>query len=1474
MIEFWQSTTMYIKRLAVLLIIATIALAQPEAQAQDWFHQHTISGQSTPVSRLSIKAADVIAPDVLAVSIDQPSRANSNHNQAFIDLTISLVSDPEGDDNGNKQGILFRSEQDKWERIIQHFADAVFEMTNGAHLIREVRVFRDSTNFGSAQIRWDKLGHPHVPAKGGVELGGHINMYETFEDGICDADGNCRNKDMLADEELSGYVMAHEWGHYYLGIYDEYVIRTDTDVRVEPSIMSSTWKARGGDYDWLNFSIANDGGGPFQNTKLTWQHDAYGDGGWPVLSRHPDNDPTDEDSVRDRGLGPRRYYPELASHAPAVGETPRIDLPSATARSVLDIIWATDTQNIEIVIDRSGSMAGTPLSQALTAAKLLVDRAVLGQTRIGVTAFDGGVSNIVDMTLIDVEATRTAIKSAIDSIGAGGSTAIGDAAAEALDKVQATRTSGENAVVFLLSDGASNSGRAPFSVIPDYVAAKVPLFTFGFGDGADVATLRTMAEKTAGEFFRSPTTLKEIVAAFQAAIRTALSIPGLGQGTIVAAEGTGRNTLLPVDSSLERLQLSITYTGSAPASSFVLLDPSGQAVSPNSVSSAGDETLLFFDIEQPAAGNWSFGSTGVDAVDFDYVVTGVEEGVGISVDSDVRGNERRISSPGPVIIESRLSGRRPIAGAQVVARVVDASGRISRFAMRDDGNAPDTTADDGFYAGYVSPTAGGSHTVTIEFSNPELTARETYVGSTRTPNSAGKAGPAPPDEVLAENFVRSETFQFSVEFDNGWEFDIPDLGAAAALTQGALQSWTAGYGRISPGSRMTSPSGFAIFSQTRKGVTISEASVEAVTLIHEGRIFAEVGNFVNTAIAIANPNNRPADISFFFTDLAGNNFGHDSFTLGANKQTVSLLNQTPFNVADSVLGTLTFTSSLPVAAVALRTFMNERSDSLITTLPVVPLSGGFVNALSFAHFASGGGWKTEVVLVNPTVATITGTMEFREPGRGFASAPLAAVTLDDGSSGSSFAYSIPPGSATRWTTTDQGALTTGSIRVTPDGTSALPGGLTVFSFRNREGVTVTSAGVQAAPSATAFRVYVEASGTPGEQGSIRSGFAVANDSGTVNTVTLELLGVDGAAVSAPQTVSLAPFGQMSGLLDEVFSPLPNFSGVLRITATSNVSVVGLRARTNQRGDFLISTTPPSNEADAPPNTETYFPHFAVSGGWTTQFVLFSGTTDQTSSGTVRFFDQSGEPLALALSPTEDPKAGALRVFDGMEFVWVPAGEFQMGSTSRHAESDEQPVTRVSFTKGFYLGKYEVTQAQWRALMGNNPSKFNNCGGDCPVEQVTWEETQEFIRRLNARSGGEKYRLPTEAEWEYAARAGTTTDTYAGDITRSRGNDPVLNGIAWYAENSGSTPHPVGRKAPNGWGLYDMLGNVWEWVGDWHGDYPGGRRTGPSGPSSGSGRVFRGGGWYFHAWVCRSANRDRASPGSRDGSLGFRLLRTE
>ena len=255
---------------------------------------------------------------------------------------------------------------------------------------------------------------------------------------------------------------------------------------------------------------------------------------------------------------------------------------------------------------------------------------------------------------------------------------------------------------------------------------------------------------------------------------------------------------------------------------------------------------------------------------------------------------------------------------------------------------------------------------------------------------------------------------------------------------------------------------------------------------------------------------------------------------------------------------------------------------------------------------------------------------------------------------------------------------------------------------------------------------------------------------------------------------------------------------------------------------------------------------------------------------------SVESVPPAQRARAEPRAGEMREFAGMEFVWVPPGELVMGSESEHADSDEQPLTRVRISRGYWLGRHEVTQGQWRAVMGYNPSRFDECGSDCPVEQVSWARAQTFIRALNARKQGlgAQYRLPTEAEWEYAARAGTRGDTYAGNLTDPAGRDPVLERIAWFDENSGGRTQPVGQKAPNAWGLHDMLGNVWEWVQDRYGGYPGGSVTDPAGPGSGSYRVYRGGGWLSNARNCRSSNRSLDTAGLRRVNLGFRLLRTE
>jgi len=233
------------------------------------------------------------------------------------------------------------------------------------------------------------------------------------------------------------------------------------------------------------------------------------------------------------------------------------------------------------------------------------------------------------------------------------------------------------------------------------------------------------------------------------------------------------------------------------------------------------------------------------------------------------------------------------------------------------------------------------------------------------------------------------------------------------------------------------------------------------------------------------------------------------------------------------------------------------------------------------------------------------------------------------------------------------------------------------------------------------------------------------------------------------------------------------------------------------------------------------------------------------------------------------KPGETRTFAGIEFVWVPPGRFRMGSPEGETgRRDDEGTWMVTLTKGFWLGKYEVTQAQWEAVMGENPSKFAENGAQRPVENVLWEHGHAFIDKLNRSQPG-TFRLPTEAEWEYACRAGAAGAYGFGD-------DPsALAEHAWYAENSDGATHPVGQKAPNAWGLHDMHGNVCEWCEDWYGAYPEGPETDPAGPPSGQYRVLRGGGWDGDPAACRATRRRIFIPGyfQRKSDLGLRLART-
>ncbi len=224
----------------------------------------------------------------------------------------------------------------------------------------------------------------------------------------------------------------------------------------------------------------------------------------------------------------------------------------------------------------------------------------------------------------------------------------------------------------------------------------------------------------------------------------------------------------------------------------------------------------------------------------------------------------------------------------------------------------------------------------------------------------------------------------------------------------------------------------------------------------------------------------------------------------------------------------------------------------------------------------------------------------------------------------------------------------------------------------------------------------------------------------------------------------------------------------------------------------------------------------------------------------------------------------------IEMLYVKGGCFQMGDVFGDGVDEwEKPVHTVC-VDDFYIGKYEVTQGEWKAVMGSNPSHFNKCGDNCPVEKVSWNDVQEFITKLN-KFTGKTYRLPTDAEWEYAARSGGKDEKYAGTSSLAK-----LKDYAWFRDNSKEKTHPVGLKNPNGLGIYDMNGNVSEWVNDRAEDvnyYEISPRVNPQGPSSGSHRIVRGGSWFNFSRGVRTTARIDALPDRRSSGTGFRLVMT-
>ena len=462
-------------------------------------------------------------------------------------------------------------------------------------------------------------------------------------------------------------------------------------------------------------------------------------------------------------------------------------------------------------------------------------------------------------------------------------------------------------------------------------------------------------------------------------------------------------------------------------------------------------------------------------------------------------------------------------------------------------------------------------------------------------------------------------------------FSFVNQGGVSDITAGYSGPVQTGYARIQPTGGNTTPAGVAIFGFRQGGVLVTEAGVLAAPLVRAGRVFGEIGGGINTGLALANPNNQAAAISYYFTNSDGDNFGAGSTLVAASSQTAVFLDQAPYNGGSSVLGTFTFSSTLPVSVVALRGLYNERNEFLLTTLPIAELSSATGERV-ITHFADGGGWATQVVLVNPTEEPMSGVVSFFSPGSP-TTPGLPLVLTVNGQTGGSFPYSIPPGSARRFLTSGAGAATqSGYIRIIPSFDNKTPTGLGIFSFKVG-GFTIAQAGVPASPAGAAFRLYVESAGVFGTLGSIQSGIAVANLSSDPVIAACELTRLDGSSTGLSANVPIPASGQVALFLNQIqgFGGLPaTFKGVLRISTPSNaaISVIGLRSRVNERGDFLITTTPSLDEDSSANTAESVFPQLADSGGYTTQFILISGIRGQASSGVLRFLSQSGQPLPL------------------------------------------------------------------------------------------------------------------------------------------------------------------------------------------------------------------------------------------------------
>jgi hypothetical protein len=445
------------------------------------------------------------------------------------------------------------------------------------------------------------------------------------------------------------------------------------------------------------------------------------------------------------------------------------------------------------------------------------------------------------------------------------------------------------------------------------------------------------------------------------------------------------------------------------------------------------------------------------------------------------------------------------------------------------------------------------------------------------------------------------------------------ISASAALNMNQV--------RVSPAGDTAMPAGVAIVRFAPNGRLVSEGGFAMTPASRSGAAYVKIAaattksDRISTGIAFSNSSGQNADISYSLVDLNGAEVKTGVIALPANQQLSAFLDEGPFFAPASFTGTFKYSSSVPVSASGMRGITQSTGEFLFSSLPL-SMDGQSASGSVLPMFVDGGGWTTEVVLMNRSSAPQHGTVQFYGPGTTTEAAPLLEMRAN-GETRSTFDYSIPPQSLVRFTTESSGTqMATGSVRVTPtsDTPGSMPDVLGILALK-RDGRTVTESSIAATGAGTAFRAYVEASG--GTQW-VNSSFALANTANVPNVVSFQMMTLDGTPVGSVSSVTLPPGGHLSKFIREIATVPDQFQGLVRITSTASMGVSVFRCTYNAQGEFLYTPTPAVNEAATPANGNMAFPMVAAGAGYNTQLVLF-GAAGQSGSGDLLFMSKDGVP---------------------------------------------------------------------------------------------------------------------------------------------------------------------------------------------------------------------------------------------------------